>query len=274
MIQPLTMCKKGAFNREQALWVRECFALALIFRTIRRNFAGKFGLQRYHNKVMKRYFFYLWLVPVGLGCGPQTPVLRQTFHCYARYDAADQQSKAEATLKEGPDEKHLVPVDPPDGIRYQGVSMHLLPVQGMTYQSTYSAAYRPDHRFSWKDKTDQPLVFEAIMPRIDSFYFDNPALSTTTPATLRWTGGTLERGETLLLLWQHPADGKTVPMEVYNTDGMNALEIPATKMAELSAGQWSLYLVRKRLTKGTVGAVDATGVAEYYTKAQTLKIKA
>lgn len=267
------MCKKGALNREHALWVRECFALALIFRTIRRNFAEKFSLQRYHNKVMKPHFFCLCLVTVCLGCGPQTPVLRQTFQCYARFDAAARQTKAEATLKEGPDENHLVPIEPIGGFQYQGVAMHLLPIQGITYQSNYNAVYQASHLFAWKDKKGQPLAFEVAMPRIDSFYFTNSALSVSSPATLRWTGGTLEKGETLVLLWENPIDNKTVSVEAYNSDGIDRLEIPAAKMAELSPGRWSLYLVRKRLTKGAAGPVEATGIAEYYTRAQTFDLK-
>lgn len=222
---------------------------------------------------MKPHFFYLLIASICLACGQKTPVLIQTFSCYARFDAAAQQTKAEATLREGPDAAHLLPVEPPDGFRYQGVSMHLVPMQGMTYQSNHSSAYRPDHRFYWKGKNDQPLAFEAIMPRIDSFYFSNATLSTAAPATLHWTGGTLERGETLVLLWENPASGKTVQAEAYNSDGIDALEIPAAKMAELSPGKWSLYLVRKRLTKETVGTVEATGVAEYYTKARTVEIR-
>lgn len=221
---------------------------------------------------MKFYFFSFALVALLFGCRQPAPTLRQTLQCYVRYDAAAGRAKAEAALKEGPDEQHLTAVEPQGGFQYQGATMELLPIQGMTFSTHYNSAYQAVHHFNWKDKAGKPQVFEVRMPHIDSFYFKEPALSVSKPATLFWTGGTLEKGETLVLLWQTPNGEHTKSIEVYNPDGINALEIPATKMSELSPGTWSLYLVRKRLTKSTVGAVEATGVAEFYSPARTFSL--
>lgn len=221
---------------------------------------------------MKPHFFYYCLILAFWACSEAPAPNRRELACYARFDASTQTVKAEATIKEGPTAETLVPISPEKGFRFQESEMRLLPHRGLTYTAQKNIAYQPELSFGWEEPVGSMNHFKVALPKLDSFYFDEPTLSNTQPATLRWTGGSLQRGETLVLMWENRANGKTAPMEVYDTDGLDFLKIPAAKMKELEPGNWSLYLVRRRLTKSKVGTVEASGTGEYYTQPKELII--
>ena len=112
-----------------------------------------------------------------------------------------------------------------------------------------------------------------VTKAISSFRFGEEPLSRSRPATLRWEGGPLEKGETLVLMWENRALGQTVPMEIIRSGGDASLDFPAAKIAELPAGQWTLYLVRKRLAKTEAPGMRAEAVLEYYSKSDTIEVQ-
>lgn len=219
---------------------------------------------------MKHIFFSILTVLAFWGCREAAPVPKNTLSCYVRYDADARVLKAEASLREGATKKI---VEMSGGIRFQSTSMNLLPVRGLTYSLEYASAFTPAPTFEWKDQAGLPLRHNVNMPRIDSFYFGNPVLTVEESGFLRWIGTPLDKNETLVFIWDNEAEGKTQNMEVSTTLGQPLIEIPAPKMAQIGPGEWSLYLVRKRLEKTEVSQYTVESTAEFYTKPVKVKIE-
>ncbi len=219
-----------------------------------------------------------WLLVIGnwgllAHCQAPAPVPDRQLQCYVRFDAARGQVQADATVYQGRDGGPGQPVEIPGGLLYQGSPMQVVPVQGLTYRRTYAAAFVPEHGFGWTDAQGLRQNVRFPMAAISSFRFGEEPLSRSRPATLRWEGGPLEKGETLVLMWENRALGQTVPMEIMRSGGDASLDFPAAKIAELPAGQWTLYLVRKRLAKTEAPGMRAEAVLEYYSKSDTIEVK-
>ncbi|MFN0213130.1 MAG: hypothetical protein ACKVT2_02645 [Saprospiraceae bacterium] len=219
---------------------------------------------------MKHIFFSILTALAFLHCQepPQTP--KNTLSCYVRFDAAGRNVKAEATIRDGTTKQI---VEMPGGIRFQSTEMRILPVRGITYSIEFPARYTPEVIFDWKNKQGEKSELKLSAPAIDSFFFDTMVLSTKTATNLQWVGRPLDKGETLVFMWENTAEGRTVPMEVSTTLGAPLIELPAAKLAQVGAGNWSLYLVRKRLVKTEVSNFLVETTAEYYTKPIKVKIE-
>jgi len=227
--------------------------------------------QRYLDKYMKHIFFLILTALAFFGCQSAEMPKNRSLDCYVRYLQTEAKIRAEATLREGaPDPK---PVGAPDGIQYQGVDMKMLTMPSISYQFDQTGKLSPTHTFSWKDAKKQMRQFEMKMSPITQFGFGSKTISRQQPTTIRWDGKPLEKGETLVFLWENAALRKTVPMEVINISSEPAVEFPAAKIAELDPGEWTLYLVRKKLTKADLNGVAATGIMEYYTKTDTIQVE-
>ena len=219
---------------------------------------------------MKHIFFSILTALAFCHCQAPAPAPKNILNCYVRFDAAARKVKAEATLHDGATKQII---DIPGGIRFQSTEMKALPVQGITYTTEYAAAFVAEPVFEWKNKKGEKGQFKLEAPSIDSFFFDSPVLSVKQSANLQWKGTPLGKGETLVFIWENTADGKTVPMEVSTTLGAPLIEIPAAKIEQIGAGDWSLYLVRKRFGKAELADFLVESVAEYYTKPILVKIK-
>lgn len=227
--------------------------------------------QRYLDKDMKHIFF---LILSGLAfsfCQTAEPAQKRTFDCYVRFLEPEAQIHAEATLQEGDASPRAIQA--PGGVVYQGKEMKLLTEPGISYRMNKSGGFDPVHTFSWKDEKGVVRQFEMQLSPIRQFGFGTKSLSHKQPATLRWVGEPLAKGETLVFLWENAALHKTVPMEIINTGGEAAIEFPAAKVAQLDPGQWTYYLVRKKLTKADANGVAASGIIEYYTKSDTVQVR-
>ena len=221
---------------------------------------------------MKSIFFPLLLALAFAGCQAPVSVTKGALQCYVRFDAHQGQVLADATLY--PDTGRLAPpVEMPGGLLYQGSAMQIIPVQGLTYRRTYAAAFVPEHTFGWLDQKEQRQQVSFPMAAMSQFTFGDQPLSRTRPATLRWEGGPLEKGEALVLMWENKTLNQTVPMEIVRSSGDASIEFPAAKIAELAPGQWTLYIVRKRLARAKAGGVAVEGVLEYYSKSDTIEVK-
>lgn len=220
---------------------------------------------------MKHIFFLILSVLTFSFCQTAEPAKKRSFDCYVRFLEPEAQIHAEATLREG--DMNPQPVQPPGNVLYQGKEMKLTTVQGITYRLDKSGAFDQKHIFSWKDEKGQARQFEMQLSPITKFGFGTKNLSRRQSATMRWEGEPLAKGETLVFLWENAALRKTVPMEIIQASSEPAIEFPAAKIAQLDPGLWTYYLVRKKLTKADAAGVAASGIIEYYTKADTVQVK-
>jgi hypothetical protein len=221
---------------------------------------------------MRYYFFFFFCFLTFLGCQTTpSPPKQYRMDGYVRYDDLAGELYGEAAFKALQPVGSATPSVIAGGVLFQGRKMNLAGEQNLLYRAKLTG--RADScAFTWRDSlTGAGRRLAVALPRIDSFWFAQPTLNTRQPAQLRWTGGDLKRGETLVLLWEK--GGQTVKTEVYNQSGIAFLDLPAAKMGELEAGAWTLYLVRKQLTKPVVGGVESACIAEFYTKPVRITVR-
>lgn len=193
--------------------------------------------------------------------------------CYVRFLEQEGQIRAEATLTENAAGETPLPVEIPGGIRYQNTPMKMLPVQGISYRLDYAAAYLPQHTFAWSLADNALSTFTMHLAPLSDFGFGAKTLRRDKPARFEWAGEPLQKGETLVFIWESLDRNDTKTMEIYTSNAQNDIEFPAAKIAELPPGRWSLYLVRKKLTRETVNGVDVGGIVEFYSKTDTLAVQ-
>ncbi|MDX1911003.1 MAG: hypothetical protein SFV22_05940 [Saprospiraceae bacterium] len=218
---------------------------------------------------MKHIFFSVLTTLAFSSCSEPAPAPKNQLHCYMRYDAAGRKTKAEAYLRDGATQNII---DLPNGISFQSTPMKPLPVRGITYNAEYAASFIAEPYFEWKDKAGKITRYSFKAPAVDSFYFDPAPLSVKKATQLRWIGQPLIKGETIVFMWENKTSGETQPMEVSSSLGISLIEIPAAKLGQLGPGEWSLYLVRKRLVKAEAGDYLVDCVSEYYSKPAIVKI--
>lgn len=224
---------------------------------------------------MKYFFFLMLLCGAGAFCAPGPKKKSQTVDCYVRYLVPEAQVHAELTLREGPPGQTAQnPVAIPGGVHYQGVLMNELNSgEGVSYRYGRTGGYNLQHVFAWTDDSKKMRQFSMELSPITAFTFGSDTLSRQSPATFTWSGAPLEKGEVLVFLWETVDRLNTVPMEVIGTPGQQRIEFPAAQLARLKPGVWTLYLVRKKLTKADVEGIAASGIAEYYSQVDTLMVR-
>lgn len=189
---------------------------------------------------------------------------------YIRYDQAQGTVMADAVVKDaGPGHKTM---ENPGGINYQSVAMELLPMIGLTYRTQYPANFVKDHTFTWKDEQQKPRIFTMHLNPITDFNFGGDAISNKKSATLKWDGPPLEKGEVMMLIWEQEATHQTVSVELIAVGKGSELEFPATKMSELSPGKWTVYLIRKKLSKENIDGNQITCTGEIYSKIKPVTV--
>ncbi|MCB0533759.1 MAG: hypothetical protein H6574_12920 [Lewinellaceae bacterium] len=221
-------------------------------------------------------FIFLGLVSVFLwqACSDSAAARRRTAECYVRYDALDGQWLSEVTLREGVDgQSGGKAVESPTGVRYQNVLMRTLPFKDITYRLEQAGGYTATHKFEWQDSDEKKYRFEMDMPAMTGFTFGTKNLSNKQPASLRWDGAPLERNESVVFMWESTDGGLTVPMEITGSQGMDHIDFPAAQMAKIPAGNWSLYLVRKKQVKRDLDGTQTVGVVEYYSRPDTFSVQ-
>lgn len=212
---------------------------------------------------MKRIFFLLLTTLALFGCQNEHKNNSKTMNCYVRFDADTNLSTAEASLVEDQTKKL---VEFPDGTTFQKMPMKLVPNYGLTYQYEYHSNFVPEPSFAWSDEQNIKQVYTGHLDSIAQVSFGSPGISMSKATTLSWKGAALSKGETLLFMWQNAASGESQTLEVSSTNPQPLIDIPAEKLKKLSPGKWSLYLVRKKLSKQVVGQFNVNCISEYYTK--------
>jgi hypothetical protein len=226
--------------------------------------------QRYLDIAMKHIFFSVLTTLAFSYCANPTIDQTATLQCYVRLDEQQGVIKVESTMKQGTDAH---PVEIPGGIQFQGKAMDLLPIQGLQYRTSYNAAFVPELKFTWTS-TENKLHTLLLSPNpISEFKFASDTLPAKQPATLRWKGPALEKGETMVLIWEQKATGQTVPMEIISQGPEPKIEFPAAKLSEIGPGKWELYLVRKKLIKKDVDGIQTSSIVELYTKSRTITVR-
>lgn len=217
-----------------------------------------------------KYIFFLVLPTLFISaCKQEDKKPALNLRCYVRYDVASGRVTAEAGMSDIASGKVL---EITDGIRYQSTPMKLLPAVGITYQYSYIASFVPEHRFNWLGSDGDKNEFVMGISPIDSFSMGGNSIPNNQPGRLSWKGDPLQKGETLVILWENNEEGLTVPMEVTTTVGKPFIDFPAEKLKELKPGKWTLYLVRKKLTRMVVNEYLVNGIMEYYTRSSELTV--
>lgn len=218
-----------------------------------------------------KYIFFLILTTLAIfSCNSPQVSKKYLLECYARFDEQTSKTTAEASLREG--DTNPIAVEPPGGIHYQQAEMNLVPVHGMIYQYSYPSHFMKEHLFQWKSERGKPLEYTLRMASLDSVQFEPRIISRHQPARFSWKGTPLERGEALVFIWENEAKHLTIPMEMYNIGNATSIEFPSVKISEIPAGDWTYYVVRKKLQKATIGDITVSGISEYYTSPKAVKV--
>ena len=150
--------------------------------------------------------------------------------------------------------------------------MDLSPAYGLMYRYEYSADFLPEHVFEWRDKKNNKSLFRMSIDPIKVFSLNSKTISASKPAVLQWEGTPLGKGETMVLMWEDTAKGLTAPMEVSTKSGQPLIDIPAARLKDIVPGDWTLYVVRKKLIKDSVADMPVNGIMEYYSKPIPVKV--
>lgn len=267
-------------------FVKDC-KVELAIQLAQRNFAASisrapktsvyfYRQQRYLTIAMKYIFFCIPLIISGFAaCTEDNPKQKQSLECYVRYLVPEGQLRAEATLRVSTDTTQIPkPVATPGGFQYQDVIMHEVQSRGTAYVAERVGGYSPKHQFTWQDDKGVQHRFDMEMAPVTAFAFDQGAtLQRNKPAVFTWQGAPLEKGEALVYMWESVDGRLTIPMDVVGMPGQDHIEFPAAKLAELAPGRWTLYIVRKKLTRTNIDGIDARGIVEFYSKVDTLTVQ-
>lgn len=218
---------------------------------------------------MKPSSFFLFSALAFCACTSSQPPEKHSFRCYVRYLEDQNQLRAEALLYS----QDSTMVYPEGGIRYDDQKMDSLAVKNGGYRYQHTGAATELAVFDWLGAKGKKHEFTLPLLPVSDFGFGPGAIPRNRPDTLHWSGAPLTRGETLVLMWESLDNGPTIPMEIYGTNPQQEIVFPAAQMAKVPAGRWSLYLVRRKLVKGEAGDLAASGVSEYYTRADTVVVK-
>jgi hypothetical protein len=194
-------------------------------------------------------------------------------NCYLRYLEEEDRFRAEASLTEQSENGSNVAVEIPGGIQYAGKDMTLLGVQGMTYFAQGQGDFSANQPFTWKNEKGEAQEFVLSPSPITAFGFAEKTVNRNSPGNFSWRGDPLGKGEALFFLWQNPKTGATTKMDIISSNAASQIEIPAAKLSQLTPGKWTLYVVRRKMTKSEVGNIPVTGISEYYSKTDTLEVQ-
>lgn len=209
------------------------------------------------------------------GCSDLQPAAKRDAECYVRYLKPESQLLAEISFREIPSgASESQPWNPPGGVRYQGSLMRELTLQDVPmYRFETGGGYSATHAFTWADESGHKDTLGMELPAITAFAFSDTALSRQKASTFNWTGAPLEKGESLVLMWERTTDRKTVPMEIVGTPGQQSIDFPAAQLAKLEPGTWALYVVRKKTSEvRTADGGLRRCTAEYYSDVDTLTV--
>ena len=220
---------------------------------------------------MKYIFFSILCALTFIHCKQEQAQPGKSLECYVRFMETESKVQAEASMHQGTD-KQSQALEVPGGLVFQGAAMRKIAYTGISYRSEYPAVFQPEFSFEWKDEQQKRVKFDLVMHPVANFGFGKGTLERNQPAVLSWEGDALEKGESLVCLWEGISSQQTISWEIYSSGEKSAIDFPAAKINELSPGLWKLYVVRKKLTKSSAGGVTMSGITEFYSKTDTLNV--
>lgn len=182
-------------------------------------------------------------------------------------------ARAEATFQTAPPDQTLQPAELPGGLQYDGAQMSFNAESALykTQKNVGSAGFS-EHRFAWANAQKQRQTFTLPVPAMANFAFSPMPIALDKPARLSWEGQPIGEDESLVLIWENAEHG-TATMQVAGATMGKFIDFPAAELRKLKPGEWSVYLVRKRIVRQTVDGVVARGVSEFYSTAQKVQVK-
>jgi hypothetical protein len=222
---------------------------------------------------MKYIIFTVSFLLFFVGCKSSEPTKpKQWLDCYVRYLTQENQIRAEATLKQGIDEKTASPTEIMGGIQYNNSRMSLIAKQGLTYKFEREGAKEAKRNFEFKSLEGKTILFDLPISEVVDFSFEKNKVTLKKPNILHWTGTPMEPGEKFVLIWENAEFG-TVSMQVSGTSSKNSIDFPAAEMDKLKAGKWMLYMVRTKATNEVVDGVTVRGVGEIYSQTKEILVQ-
>ncbi|MBU6340388.1 MAG: hypothetical protein KGS48_02735 [Bacteroidetes bacterium] len=219
---------------------------------------------------MKHIFFSVLITLAFSYCANSPKSQTGNIQCYVRLDEQEGLIKAEASFRRGLADASI---EIPGGMRFLNKPMTLTKISDIQYRTEFKTVFLPECSFSWNDPEKKEHTLSLPLNAISDFAFDADTLKFGAPAALHWKGPVLEKGESLVLIWEKSDGSATVPMEIISSGPEPKIEFPGAKMAELSKGKWQLYLVRKKLIRKEVDGYQTSTVLELYTKPKSISIR-
>jgi hypothetical protein len=222
---------------------------------------------------MKYIIFTASFLLFFVGCKSSEPTKpKQWLDCYVRYLTQENQLRAEATLKQGIDEKSAQAIEITSGIKYNDAKMSLIAKQGMTYKLEREGAKEAKRNFEFKSLDGKTVLFDLPISEVIDFGFDKYIVTLKKPNTLTWTGTPMEVGEKFVLIWENEEYG-TISMQVSGTSSVNSIDFPAAEIDKLKVGKWKLYIVRTKTSQSVLNGVTVRGIGEVYSKTRDIVVQ-
>lgn len=212
------------------------------------------------------------LLCIGLcliGCKPKSATEYYRVDCYVRFNATEANLQAEVTAK---NTRTGASTGLVGGATYQGKTMTLVDVQGIRYRYERNGTLEKQHQFGWKDGTGTDQNWILPLPTLAQYTFASKEASLNEPLSFSWADEPVGPGELLIFMWENTTSHQTVPLNVAPPIGMQQVEIPASQLKGLSPGRWTVYAVRRKVFQAKLNQTEVTGLAEYYSRADTLSL--
>lgn len=185
---------------------------------------------------------------------------------FVRYLGPEQELKAYASFSQGDSVQNSVPIEMPGGVSFQGSGMEARNLQGQQIRYAYQSqtTYKAPYTFKTQTPGGQPLEHTIAMNGIGKFSIEEGVISKSKGMTLVIEQGTLEKGESIVMLFTVPATGASYTVIAAGPHPNNIHVIPATTIPALPKGKVQLYLVKKQEAIADSPLANITASAEYY----------
>jgi len=185
---------------------------------------------------------------------------------FVRYLAPEQELKAYASFSQGDSVQNSVPIEMAGGVTFQGSGMEARDLQGQQIRYTYQSQtnYAAPYTFKTQTPGGQPLEHSIAMKGIGKFSIKEGVISKSKGMTLVIEQGSLEKGESIVMLFTVPATGASYTVIAAGPHPNDIHAIPATTIPALPKGKVQLYLVKKQEVISDTPLANITASAEYY----------
>jgi hypothetical protein len=185
---------------------------------------------------------------------------------FVRYLAPEQELKAYASFSQGDSVQNSIPISMESGVTFQGSGMEARDLQGQQIRYIYQTQtnYTAPYTFKTQTPDGRALEHTIAMKGIGKFSIQEGVISKSKGMTLVVEQGSLEKGESIVMLFTVPATGAsyTVITTGPHPNGIHA--IPPTTIPALPKGKVQLYLVKKQEAISDTSVANITASAEYY----------